>query len=750
MTGPTIDIKLSCNIEQPFTIVRCTLKEGISQLSHCEVEIASRDDIPFENVLRDDAVIELIMSGVPGRKWTFKVGSAAFTDVKQGSLRYRLDLYDHLWLLRHTRDTRKFRELSAQQIITQVLDQDGVRHRWETQRQTPTRKYCAQYHESNLDFVTRLLEYEGIYFTHDEDGVLVFQDRSTASPSIDGDHHFDLTEHAGSLEGAELGIFSFSKGARVASGTATVNDHNWKNPKVDLLRSEQADRDAELEVYDFPTGYRRPDQAEYFAKIRLEALRVEASYVDGSSNVGSFEPARSFDFGSRAGAMFEDEYCLLEVTHEVTDPAFLDEQAEGGAKTYSNQFRAIPKDVPFRPALTTPRPTIQGVHTARVRGPAGEEIHTDQYGRFRAQFHWDREAKETDEDSRWLRALQETTTGQVLSRIGWEASVAYIDGDPDRPLGIARNINGVMAPTYAQPTSKNIMAIQTPSSPAGPSLTSPAGGGYNELKLDDTMGAMLFAIRAERDLQTEVKRNKTETIGNNETHYVGRGFNETVENDQTIAISGNSDTTVSKNHNSTINQDRSLSISGNETIENEAGMFEATAGNQTDEVGGDRQTTSGKLRGSIAQTSQKNFHRIVGGAYVSVAKENIFVSAKRHLTEIVGGDKTTTATEGNIQQTISGPMDVTITGNVLRTSTDNMSVGTKLNKVDVVGGATFGSDTLVELRGDHISLEAKSKLSFQSSALEITLEPSKTTVKGHLRLEAGNRVDVAGSDDNLT
>ena len=95
-------------------------------------------------------------------------------------------------------------------------------------------------------------------------------------------------------------------------------------------------------------------------------------------------------------------------------------------------------------------------------------------------------------------------------------------------------------------------------------------------------------------------------------------------------------------------------------------------------------------------------------------------------------------------------LDVNITGNVLRTSSDNMSVGTKLNKVDVVGGATFGSDTLVELRGDHISLEAKSKLSFQSSALEITLEPSKTTVKGHLRLEAGNQVDVAGSDDNLT
>ncbi len=179
-------------------------------------------------------------------------------------------------------------------------------------------------------------------------------------------------------------------------------------------------------------------------------------------------------------------------------------------------------------------------------------------------------------------------------------------------------------------------------------------------------------------------------------------------------------------------------------------MTENTSGDHTEEIGGNRKVTAGKEHGSIVRASQKNLGRVVGGAYISTAEQNIIVAATRHFTEVVGGDKTTTASTGDIQQTISGPMEVKITGNVLRQSADDMGVGTQLNKVDVVGGATFVSDTLVEVRGDHISLEAQSKLSFQSSGLEITLEPSVTTVKGNLRLEAGNQVDVAGSDDNLT
>jgi type VI secretion system secreted protein VgrG len=135
-------------------------------------------------------------------------------------------------------------------------------------------------------------------------------------------------------------------------------------------------------------------------------------------------------------------------------------QAARTAK-YENEFFAIPANTPWRPALVTPHPVIQGNHTATVRGPAGEEIHTDVYGRAKVQFHWDRESKSTDEDSRWIRVLQETSSSMVISRVGWEVVVGYIDGDPDRPVGLARNINGKMMPTYGQPDRKNMMTIKT-------------------------------------------------------------------------------------------------------------------------------------------------------------------------------------------------------------------------------------------------------------------------------------------------
>src|SRR5262249_7904827 len=130
------------------------------------------------------------------------------------------------------------------------------------------------------------------------------------------------------------------------------------------------------------------------------------------------------------------------------------------------------------------------------------------FGRFRAQFHWDREAVGTDADSRWLRIVQESASSMFLARVGWEMNVGYIDGDPDRPIGLARNINGVMRPTYAQPAKKNVMTIKT--------RTSPATGGYNEIRLDDTAGAMAFDVRAERDLIGAIRHDRSETIGVNE------------------------------------------------------------------------------------------------------------------------------------------------------------------------------------------------------------------------------------------
>jgi type VI secretion system secreted protein VgrG len=200
--------------------------------------------------------------------------------------------------------------------------------------------------------------------------------------------------------------------------------------------------------------------------------------VEGTSTVPWFAPGRQFDFMHSEAIDFSGRYLLVRVRHSFRSA----NQASSTQGSFENRFVAIPGGVPFRPKLVTPNPIVQGNHTAMVRGPSGEEIHTDQYGRAKVEFHWDREAKGTDEDVRWVRYLQETSSSMILARVGWEVVVSYINGDPDRPIATARDMNGQMMPTYSQPNHKNMMTVKTESYPTKK--------GFNELRMDGTAGAM--------------------------------------------------------------------------------------------------------------------------------------------------------------------------------------------------------------------------------------------------------------------
>lgn len=616
MGNQAIDLSLDIEVEQPYHVVSCVIDEGLSELSHAHLEIASTENLDLTRVLTDSAKIHLHRDGVPVRQWTLKVGKIGFQRAQADSLRYSVDLYAHPWLLRFTENTRKFRKMSAKDIISQVLGECGVPHRWELSRDPPRRNYCVQYHETNLAFVSRLLEFEGIYYTFDEDGVMVLGDRSSAAPEVAGNSFFELIESETAMSHAAGGIYEFYRGSAAASGKATVNDFDWKKPDKKLIRSAAAgDRDSEFEIYDYPSGYRHIPDGELLAKIRLEALRVPARYVGGRGAVHGFAPCRVFSFGGRAGLPFAGEYLLVHVEHEYHNPAYEKVGGESEGRIYDNEFRAIDRDVPFRPPVVTPRPTIAGYHTVMVRGPLGEEIHTDEWARFRAQFHWDREAVGTDADSRWLRMLQESASSLFLARIGWEVNVAYIDGDPDRPLGLARDINGVMIPAYGQPANMTRMTIKTP--------TSPASGGYNELRLEDSAGQMHFDIHAERDLSNIVHNDRSETIGNNETREVFGVLQEAVDHDQTVSIGADSTTEVGASHTLEVVKNRSDSVGGSETVKTGGSDNVTVTGNDTESVGAVRVSIVGSVSppdvGAMAKSAAMSMAP-AGGSLEGAAK----------------------------------------------------------------------------------------------------------------------------------
>ena len=711
------------------------VEEGISELGGAWVELATADDLDLQGMQDEPATLVVTWEGWEKRRFTMRLARARFIDEKDGRLRYELELRPDLWFLGFDKNTRKFRDQPTEAILSKVLDERGVKHAWRTRRTSEMRPYCVQYRETTLDFVLRLLEYEGFYYSFDPDGAMIIGDTSSSSPEAEDGAVYTVIGAESALKHGDFGITSFERGAAVGSGKATVNDYSWKTPRLSLLKEATGTRDTHLEVYDYPTGYRSPDVGEVLATLRLEALEAQKRFVEGTGTAPTFAPARLFTLSHEEAVSFSGTYLLVHVEHSYKD------DYETGL--YENTFRAIPEDVPFRPPLVTPRPVVEGNHTAMVRGPVGEEIHTDKYGRAKVQFHWDREGKGTDEDSRWIRTAQEISTSIALARVGWEMSVGYIDGDPERPVGYARQINGQMTPMYQQPAFRNRMTIRTE--------TYPGKQGFNELRMEDSAGSMTMDWHAQKDFRNLVLNDHTETIGANQTVFVTKESGRVVEKNQTYTIGANQTRTVGRDRIVHVDQDRTHSIKGNETITVTAGSITKVVGNDTEEVGGSRITQAGNDEsGSIDRAVAESFTRNVGGAYIALAGGTMTHHGGEMLTENASGAKLTVAVDHNVKESVNGKLDTTVSGLTLRLSKDDMSVSAKETKVDVSASVTLASAERVELRSREIELEASASITLQAGALLIKMTPGGVEIKGPIKETSGTKITVRGNPEKLT
>jgi type VI secretion system secreted protein VgrG len=575
-----------------LSVIEVVIEEGISRVGGARALVSASTDLESDAWIDADATLRFIEHGLVVREIRRKVSAVSFVGVHDGVLRYAFDLKSTFWFLQLGKNVRKFRDQPTEAIVSTVLAENGVRFAWRTTRPTASRPYLVQYRETHFDLVQRLLEYEGIYYFFEDDGTMVLGDASGSADDVaDGLATYALLTAEGALTETARGVIDFALVSAVGSGRATVNDYDWKKPSTSLLQSSSGQRNQELEVYDYPTGYRDPAIGAILAKLRVEALEAPKRTAEGRSTVWAFDVHRAFTFAHEEVVSFSGRYVITAIRH-----TYRAETPSGEPAHYENEIEALPGDVPFRPPLSTPRPTVAGNHTAMVRGPAAEEIHTDAFGRAKVQFHWDREAKGTDEDSRWIRVLQETSSSQGLARVGWEMSVGYVDGDPDRPVGLARQINGVMTPTYGQPFSKNVMAIKTESYPGK--------AGHNELRLDDSASAMRMEIYAERDLENVVQHDKTEKVGRDSTHLVKSGLDRTVGKTQEVQVGTDETIRVSGDHKHTVAKDRSETVGGSEKVNVAKSLNVNVDGNDSETVGGIRITKTGTFAVNIPSAKE--------------------------------------------------------------------------------------------------------------------------------------------------
>jgi type VI secretion system secreted protein VgrG len=503
-------------VENDLQVLSFEGRETLNKPYRFDIELISQNaSLDLDALINQTAYLAFGPSGkgVHGVIYSIEQG-----DSGKRLTRYRIGLRPQLAYLAHRHNQRIFQHLTVPQIVGQILEEHGIHsdaYQFQLGYLYPERDYCVQYDESDLHFIQRLCEEEGIsfHFQHGETGHrLVFGDNASVFPKL---APLSYQQDSGLAADHEV-VRAFGVRLETRSTHATWRDYDFEQPKLQMEADYRSEFSPALEVYYYPGRFTDRTRGKHLAKRSLERLRSDYELAEGQSDAYLI----SGHFLALAGhprAQWNDLWLLNEVIHEGKQPQVLEESVTSNTKPgdgfqqgYRNRFTATPWDIPYRPALEHRKPKVLGSQTAVVTGPAGEEIHCDQYGRVKVQFHWDREGQGDDTTSCWLRVASnwagDAYGGVAIPRVGMEVLVTFLEGDPDQPLITGCLYHAEHLVPYDLPANKTRSVFKT--------LSSPGGGGYNELRIEDRKGAEQIYLHAQRDWDENIEHDQKIRVGN--------------------------------------------------------------------------------------------------------------------------------------------------------------------------------------------------------------------------------------------
>jgi type VI secretion system secreted protein VgrG len=526
-------------------LVRIAGQEDISRPFRFDLELQStRTDIDPDEMLRKPVVVSwLLRDGsrrfVHGHINRFGQGAsdAALTS-------YRAELVPWLQFLSLRRDCRVFQNMSVPDIVAEVFRRACFSDFEVRCADRPVREYCVQYGESDLNFVQRLMEEEGIFyfFEHTErKHILVMADALAHTRECPPPANVSVSD--ASAPGEDTVTFlEWEKSVRI--GTVTYRDYDHVQPNFTL--EGQAPGQAGEERYEYwPGRYTTRDDGERLAGYQLEAEEALREGAHGRSGCRNLIAGHRFRLEEHTNARANQEYLLTSVQHDCRNGEYRSDGA-GQSFDYSNAFTCVSARVPYRTRRNVRKPLIRGSQTAVVVGPPGEEIYPDEFGRVKVQFHWDRLGRGDDHSSCWVRVSQpwagQGWGAQFLPRVGQEVIVDFLDGDPDQPIIVGRVYNARNLPPYQLPANKTQSGFRSDSSPGGSSHHG------NEIRFEDRKGSEELYLHAERNLATVVEQDETRavrgarstTIRRNDALVIESGNREVeiVEGDDILVVKG--------------------------------------------------------------------------------------------------------------------------------------------------------------------------------------------------------------------
>lgn len=541
--------------------------DAMSRLFSYEVELFSENNnIDFSQIIGKPITINLMLTDGSDRYFHGIVSRFSHYSRKGGTTMhlstYRATIVPWTWLLTRTTDSRIFQNMSVPEIVEKIFREKGFSdYSMEVQETHDKRVYCVQYRETDFNFISRLMEDEGIYyyFTHEQNKhTMVIADTPAKTKKLSGRIRYQFT--FGNVD--EDTITELGKVQEIQAGKYALWDYNFEMPKTRLdsnIDSQQKVGPGEREFYDYPGGYSVKAAGDRASRLRMEEEEAKITTIDGAGNCRVFASGHRFTLSESVRQdMNDQDYLLTSVEHQAT------QGWEGeGDFTYANGFICIPYSMPFRPARRTPKPIVHGSQTATVVGKEGEEIDTDKYGRAKVQFHWDREGQKNENSSCWIRVSTSLAGGNFgsifIPRIGQEVVVDFLEGDPDQPIITGVVYNATNMPPYPLPDEKTKSTIKTNSSKGG--------GGFNEIRFEDNKGKEQIFIHAESRQDNRVKGDSLEFVGNDRHLIVKNDQFEKVEGDKHLQVLADQNEKVGGNVSLKADGDIQIKSTGNYSLD---------------------------------------------------------------------------------------------------------------------------------------------------------------------------------------
>lgn len=690
-----------------FEVRRFQVAERMSSLFEVHlVAVCENPDVDFEDTIGHP--MRFAMRSRQDRTWTGVCSQLQQIAVEEGGLStYELTLVPTLWLTTQRRNYRMFQQKSEVDIVLDLLGEWGISSKQKLTGTYKKRKYRVQYGESDYAFLCRMLEDAGVSFYFDaesNESQLVLDDgpqgNAARAPIYFRDHPTvaDL-EH----------VTNVRVGGRVRPGKYTMRDHDYRrSPAYNLSASASGARGVEEQLERFhytpgaflfesekgesspvadDRGKYRVDEAEgaAIAQRRLDAKRASARVVSFETNTLDPAPGTVVSFldHPRGELGPEKRHLVIESMLSGTH-----------AGDWTHTCTAVSAETQYRPPLATPKPRAIGVESATVVGPAGEEIYTDEFGRVRVHFHWDRESKMNERSSCWVHVSQPwggTGFGSTnLPRIGQEVIVDFLGGDPDRPIITGRVYTNLQKTPYKLPDNKTQSGWKSQSSPGG------GAANYNEIMFEDKKGQELVRMQAEKDLNKLVKHDENVTIGNDRTKQVGHDDGQTVGHDRTRQVGHDESVTVGN--------DRTRMVGNNESIMVGNSRSMSVGVNESLFVGISQNETVGILKTETVGTASIETVGVtktltVGAAYT--------ITVSGVMNTAVGGVST---------EEVGKSKKVAVADKIELVCGQASIVMEKSGKIDIKG-------TEITVNGTQIVLTASGQAEMHGSAVKITGDP---------------------------